>query len=261
MNRIGIYAVNVWQNQNSYIVGLNSVADNKVSVTLYKIKKGTPLREHYLVEIDCDIQDTRIFDYSEVFAEEGKLYSVFINKFEKLSDPVSIRLLDSRDGTSLLQLLGIYNRNAVLKSMAIAGDYCIIVEYPLVTELNHVVKNEQWTPFHLQEFFGAAAQDYLVFDNPKNEYKRKMLTELDPNNCLSSVDSQLDMLSKLVFAMYDKFSVENKTDIEAAFPGLTTYRNSVEATSILNIKSFDNCIKEIEVKNKLRALQKNYYTL
>ncbi|MDR1702319.1 MAG: DUF4376 domain-containing protein [Sporomusaceae bacterium] len=89
---------------------------------------------------------------------------------------------------------------------------------------------------------------------PRNA-RREMLLELDPNDSLSYLESQVDILSEIILEM-----VKTNPSIKKSCPAFDKFEATFTATNLFNVKSMDKCLGEIsETKSKVRKLQDKYY--
>ena len=78
---------------------------------------------------------------------------------------------------------------------------------------------------------------------------------IDNNLSLSYIDSQLELISDLIFKIIDKYPL-NKSDNEY----IENIKTIIKNTSLLNIKPVDKVLNELNTsKTTIRALQEKYY--
>ena len=82
---------------------------------------------------------------------------------------------------------------------------------------------------------------------------------VDPNDSLSGLEAQVDILTKIVIAFMEEFPDEfSKIKKENFF--LNRFIEANSKTSLLNIKTAEKCIEEMsKQKTLIRNTQKKYY--
>lgn len=85
--------------------------------------------------------------------------------------------------------------------------------------------------------------------------RREILSSLDPNDTLSYLEAQVDILTKILLEL-----VKSNTDIMEKIPELNLFKDVFEETNIFNVKSIQDGIQEmINGKSKVRKYQKRYF--
>lgn len=100
-----------------------------------------------------------------------------------------------------------------------------------------------------------AMQDKLA----KLVARKELLNQLDPNNSLSYIEAQLDMLTKLVITML-KSQPEVCEKVCQSFIDMPQFEQAFNETSVLSVKTAEKCLEELwSTKAKVRDLQRQYF--
>lgn len=191
-------------------------------------------------------------------------FCMYINVIGDLLPPLnqSKYVGNSRTGYSMLSnAFKIFDFNAVLL-LKQDGEKFVVVSQKIP------IKNTNFNNVILFEG-DAMSLDILnsCFDHKydkaseKADYRRKkVLLELDANESLSYMEAQLDILTKLVFTLFDVLDPSIKNAVKLQFPNLTSVETALMNTSLLNVKDIEHCMREINsTKSKVREIQHNYY--
>lgn len=85
--------------------------------------------------------------------------------------------------------------------------------------------------------------------------RREMLLKADPNNSLSYIEAQLDILTQIILEL-----VKANPAVKKAVPGFEEFESVFASTNLFNIKPFEKCLGEIiKLKSEMRQIQKGYY--
>ena len=89
--------------------------------------------------------------------------------------------------------------------------------------------------------------------------RRAILVQLDPNDTLSGLEAQLDILTSLVLAMI-KAQPDTISIVEKIFPRIHDFEAIFDEINVITVKDVDKCIEEIKNnKSFIRLRQKEYY--
>lgn len=196
---------------------------------------------------------TRTFTFSDIF-KPNTVYGIGINRLGKITYPFDLeKIALSRDGMS-------YFENTFYVSGGMSGVSVTIYFGDTIDDIYirsiipSVAKN---IPYEAEDTVGNLDK-WLIKKYPKAEEmfrrwnaKRMILAELDTNDILSAMEAQLDMLTHIVL----KMQAGETVDIES-------FKNIYNQTCVQNIKSEEDCLKEMgEGKQKVRLAQQAYYYL
>ncbi|TCL76806.1 hypothetical protein EDC14_100188 [Hydrogenispora ethanolica] len=131
------------------------------------------------------------------------------------------------------------------------SEYLIICHIPVVPE-NYDQERSHFNA--VSEYIMEKFPDYKGKLNIIDA-KRKLLCEIDPNESLSAIEAQLDLLSLMVFRI-----IETIPEPKKYFADFEDFRKTFDQTSVLTVKSMDKCLKEMTgIKKLIRTLQEEYY--
>ena len=232
------------------VINAEMGADENESVTGYSSSRYTK-------------KSTVTFPISDI-DNKFNTFCIYLNIIGDLLPPLnqSKYVGASRTGYSIFSnAFKIFDFNAVLL-LKQDGEKFVVVSQKIP------IKNTNFTNVIL--FEGAAMSSEVLnscFDYKYNkelemaDYKRKkVLLELDPNDSLSYMEAQLDILTKLVFTLLDALDPSIKNVIKSQFPDLNSVEAALMNTSLLNVKDIEHCMREINTtKTKVREIQQNYY--
>jgi hypothetical protein len=187
-------------------------------------------------------------------AIDKKLMGIFKNRLTDVIDLESIT--ESRDSLNILQLQDLDYSKLLLTIYRLGDKYCIISDIPLQTDLSVTLLTSPTTSSDiLSGFFGT---DFTNIQNLKKARVR-VIVGADPNDSLAYMEAQLDILSQLVFAIYDLLPDTSKNKVVGLIPELFIYREKLESSYVMTVKPSDKCLQELDTKAKIRNLQSQYY--
>ena len=89
----------------------------------------------------------------------------------------------------------------------------------------------------------------------KRKVKAAMLNQVDIYETISYLEAQVDALTKLVKDAYDTNTVKTNDNTTSAYNVIV----KANENSVMNIKSEEKLLKEMDYKAKIRTLQQEYY--
>lgn len=190
-------------------------------------------------------------------------YAIYFNNLGNLTTPIDSTkyITNSRDGSGLLRVIfDVNDINPIIHLNRNEEKLCIL-SFPPVRNSNvaFTVRSRNEMPSDVWiDIFGNEFSSRL-----NAVHARKMLLkEADPNNSLSYLEAQLDILTKIVFSIYDHCSVNQQAAIQQVVPSFGDFRNLIDAHSVLTIKKESKCLEELStVKAQIRKSQSDYYTV
>jgi hypothetical protein len=85
--------------------------------------------------------------------------------------------------------------------------------------------------------------------------RRKLMVELDPNDSLSYLEAQLDIVTKIIIQVAEQYP-----HLYNVIPELAQFKAVFEETSVFNIKPVEDGLREMtEGKAKTRKYQEQYF--
>lgn len=246
-------------NPGNYAVGVTVDGESTVSVFLYKALGNMVTGDNLSTE-NCTLIDSKVYMFTEVFTGDGIQKTIYFTRFGKLTEPLSNDLFKSREGASVLGLLNIdyFTNSEVVTFNSVKKKYCFITTLPTITSLAVTITDYENNNDIYREFFNGSIT--IGTETPAGKFRKRMLLELPPNDSLAVIEAQIDIVTKILFLLLDKLP-EESAQILAEFPQFPTVRSKLQDTSVLTVKSIDNCIKEFDGKQKIRNLQQEYYKL
>lgn len=89
--------------------------------------------------------------------------------------------------------------------------------------------------------------------------RRLLLSQVDPNDSLSGVEAQLDIVTSLLLALVHS-EPEKLALLEEVFPKIHDFEAVFNRTNTMTVKDVDKCLAEIaDRKGLMRSLQSAYY--
>jgi len=188
-------------------------------------------------------------------------YAIYYDNLGNLTTPIDNTkyITRSRDGFGILKVLfGINDANPIIYFNTDGEKLCILCFPPIRTS------NMSFTVRAIDELPNAVWISVFgeTFSNKVDVAKarRWLLAESDPNDSLAYVEAQLDVLSEVMFSMYDSLASDQQAAIQTAIPVFDCFRTLVGSHSVLTIKSELKCLEELSTgKAKLRKVQSDYY--
>lgn len=226
-----------------------AIAD-KIHVTLYK-----DTGEEYLTVLDsCE------YSFYDLLNGNGLQESLYITSSNTLSVPINGTKLRARECSSLLELIDVCTTTELVNFNSLGGDKIVVIaNVPFVNVKEDITTTtEVDTNAIYSQVFGSS-----FVSNPSTEAgmsKRKILFNIAPNDSLSAIETQADLLTKLLFLLLSKLPEEERL-IKTIFEDYDLFKQIVSDMSVLTVKSLEKCMDELSGKSKIRALQSVYYSL
>lgn len=178
------------------------------------------------------------------YNKTGIMFAVFVDNKNKLTLPINFSMiLGSRDGFNLLRFYNVHETLPLITFCIIDNKTVIISNRQIKSNLPINITDKIEPKEIYIEVFG---ESYLNAHKIGNA-RRKIMVELDPNNSLSYIEAQLDLLTAIAFGLLTDKQKEQFKEI---------WLN----TTVTNIKDFNRCMAELQMnKAKVRELQLQYY--
>lgn len=107
-----------------------------------------------------------------------------------------------------------------------------------------------------REVWGNEVMDMLA---DIGKAKRDIILNADINANIAYLEAQLDIVTSLLISVIDNLPKAQFNDTLVEHPYLTKFIEKFNEGNLLNIKSVDSCIGELDTKSSMRKLQANYY--
>lgn len=159
----------------------------------------------------------------------------------------------SRDGVNMLSFFQDMDNKYTFTIFfgETADEFLLISPFPLQNE-DAVTRN------NTKEVFSDIICEYYPEYKKKialRDARRDMLLNTDPNDSLSYIEAQLDIVTRVILEL-----VKANPAVKQAVPEFDEFEAAFASTSLFNIKPFDKCLGEItKLKAQTRELQKRYY--
>jgi hypothetical protein len=188
----------------------------------------------------------------------GALFGIFLDNYKNITEPIDMSTINnSRDGINILALLNISTNRPLLLVYSYDGEYCVICNKPLKSDLSFIVRNKnEYSADVLSEIFG---ESYIRRRNITRE-KRSLLAAIDPNASLACLEAQVDILTTIVLLLLN--NTGTRTQIEDQLPKIIDFEQVFRETNLITIKDIGDCLREMrDTKAKIRKLQAKYYAV
>jgi hypothetical protein len=196
-------------------------------------------------------------DTAKCFTPRSKVYVYYRQKDHVLCEPVSaMQIRNTKGGFSYYAYLNLLAQE----------DYpiCVIYFHDKAEDGLFFFNAPVEANFECDLYDPAKIDDVIVQSYPEYQFRMEemsarqgILQKVDANDAISYLEPQVDILSKLLFAVIDHSPA--KEQITDSFAQFQQFRNIIEQVSVLNIKSFAKCMEEIQSKGKIRQAQNEYY--
>jgi hypothetical protein len=217
-------------------------------------KKGPPYEDS-----DFSSQASASLTLPDYFAP-NTLWSLYFTWDGGLYWGETYPLMNSRDGADVLKHFYKVDTSKYpvveLFFLDSSDDYILVSFYPLSTNVaDPVLRSERESLLATIEALHPPAS--ALFD--KFRARRDLNAKLDPNDSIAALESQVDVLSQLVFTMMDAMP-DCCAAAMAAFPQYEQFKAAIQAVSVLTIKPAAVAIPELQQKKQqVRQLQQAYY--
>jgi len=236
-------------------------SDDNITITYFKSNLTNSDIETAHTDADYTKISSVTFPISDISAITHS-YAIYFNNMGNLTAPIDNTkyITSSRNGFGILQVMfGINDSNPIIYLNSNAEKLCILC-YPPIRNSNVAftirAKNEIPNDVWIDEFGEAFSSKVSVA-----KARRTLLIESDPNNSLSYIEAQLDILTKIVFSIYDNCTADQQAAIQKVVPAFGEFRTLIDSHSVLTIKSEVKCLEELSNgKAKIREFQSDYYT-
>lgn len=188
----------------------------------------------------------------------GATFGVFCTGSNKLTMPINMTMFQmTREGKSLGEIYDINSTRPLVMYFVWGTKIVIIVDRHIATNLQNIIENVYFkSPDEIYaDLFGSKFTKNMNITKKKKE----LIANLSPNETLAYVDSQIDILTKILINILDN-NPSIKNNVLQDLPNLQTFIDAYHSTNLLNIKNFDKCVNEIiETKGKVRDKQNDFY--
>ncbi|MDR3565596.1 MAG: hypothetical protein P4N59_29730 [Negativicutes bacterium] len=190
----------------------------------------------------------------------NSMYSLYFTVMGGFYWSESFSFLSSRDGGSpLRQFYNVDTKKAPALELFFVDsvdEYVLVSYYPMATRAADALDRP-----NSEVFFATVAALYpqTVPLFTKFKARRAVVSSLDPNDSIAALESQVDILSQLVFSLLDAMP-DCCGAAKVAFPQLDQFKAAVQATSVLTVKGAAVAIPELRAKKQqVRTLQQAYF--
>lgn len=240
------------------------VIDSGGNITITYFKSNFANANIEMTNTNTDADYTQIstiaFPLSDISAV-GHSYAIYFDNMGNLTKPIDNTkyIANSRDGFGLLKVLfGINDSNPIIYLNSYNEKACVLC-YPPIRNANVTFAVRERNELPSEVWADIFGEDFSIRMNGAKA-RKKLLAEADPNNSLSYIEAQLDILTEVVFSMYDHCTDEQQAAVRKAVPIFDEFRSLLGSYSILTIKSADKCLDELStVKAQIRKYQLDYY--
>lgn len=239
------------------------IKDDNISVLLYKATTSKNLEGY--IDSDYELKSRRDFKVSDIDIAMNT-FCIYPNVMEELSEPINNTkyVSNSREGYSILNsVYHVFTHNAMLLMIRNDEKFVFLAQGIPVrnTNITNIMERfyKEMASDALKEVFG----DSYSSNATNAVYKRKnVLLELSPNESLSYLEAQIDILTKIVFSLLKIVDPTIKEEIKAdGLEDLDSIEDALMNHSLLNVKDVEKCLGEInKTKAKVRKIQEDYYS-
>lgn len=204
-----------------------------------------------------NLKISKIFNLSDFFEPYKSFEVYFMEAYTKLSEPYNKPI--TRDGIYMYK--DYYRLENTENPAFIIYFHKTVEQFLVICNSNPVNKeciDKEYNNKRISEIISEIFPEYISHLKARDA-RRKMLMNIDPNNSLSGLEAQVDVLTEIVITFMKKFPNEfSKLQIDNSF--LNDFINSYSKVSLLNVKTAEKCIDEmVQQKEIIRISQKNYY--
>lgn len=244
------------------------VLDNILTISFYNgentikyDKEGNPIDIPEIPYIETLLSKQNI-DLNLLF-ENNSLYEFYLNENEespKLFDAIKVPILSNHTRedvyrTSTAKKLGQFPFMGLYFHDSIDNSY-LSFNYPVSADTDNLILRGNDTLYSYLKKNCAGFNEIAVL----NDAKQEIVMSLNPNNSLSYLEAQIDILTSIVFKILEVADPSLREEIKTAIPELDLIETSLKTTSVLSIKTVDKCLEEFSTgKLTTRTLQKAYY--
>ncbi len=235
------------------------IKNDSITLGYYLLKDGCEAYGEF--SEDCYLKmDEKTYHIND-FAVKGKIYHFLLsNKNKTISPPINFyEKWASRDG---VESYCNHHRFAPMPLVSIyfnrLDDFLIMVYKPLVTDQEYEVRarNELFNDV-IREFYPDFIKEQAI-----QIARYKVVSELDPNDSIAALEAQVDLLSKVMFGILHKLSLDDQGSILSQYPFLVQLEEVLNQYNVTKVKSEENCIAEITSKKRqVRQLQSIYHQI
>lgn len=235
-------------------------SDDNITITYFKSNLTNSNIETVHTDTDYTQISSVTFSISDISAINHS-YAIYFNNMGSLTAPIDNTkyITSSRNGFGILKVMfGVNDSNPIIYLNSNTEKLCILC-YPPIRNSNvaftvrakNEIPNDVWI-----DVFGDTFSSKVSVAKAR----RTLLTESDPNNSLSYIEAQLDILTEIVFSIYDNCTADQQTAIQKVIPVFDEFRTLIASHSVLTIKSEVKCLEELSTgKAKIRKVQSDYY--
>lgn len=236
-------------------------SDDNITITYFKSNVTNSNIETMHTDADYTQISSVTFPISDISAINHS-YAIYFNNMGSLTAPIDNTkyITSSRNGFGILKVMfGVNDIDPKIHLNSNAEKLCILCyppirnsNVPFTVRAKNEMPNDVWI-----DVFGDAFSSKVSIAKAR----RALLIESDPNNSLSYIEAQLDILTEIIFSIYDNCTADQQIAIQKVVPVFDEFRTLMGSHSVLTIKSEVKCLEELSNgKAKIRKFQSDYYT-
>lgn len=208
-------------------------------------------------EDDLEQISNTTFELSKI---ENNLYAIYKDNLENLTPLISSENTGTRSGYSALQVA--YNIGFAHPFINVFrnGNEFYVLTYTVPVRNTNLNIIKRYEKCHTMQILKQYCDGELLRKKEIFGYKSKnIIFAIEPADTLSYLEPQVDILGKILFTLLGKIDGSVKENLKQEIPELETIEQVFADYSVLNIKSVDKCLEEMNTKAKVRRLQQDYY--
>jgi len=206
---------------------------------------------------DAISKETTSFDVSSL---ENYLYAIYLDNLDKFTPLLNTNTINARGGYSALQLSFNVGRVHPFVNVFRNGEEFFVLTYDIPVKSTNLEIIKVYDQCNTSEIVTKYCDEEFKLRKKIFSYKNKQINfQLEPLNTLAYLEPQVDILGKIFFTLLAKLDDSVKESLKQEIPELETIEQVFGDYSVLNIKSVDKCLEEMNTKAKVRRLQQDYY--